>query len=299
VSRVSFWIKLKFAAMALCTSLPAIISGQKKFGSEDLVAQGPTSWPNRSVAIHFHLHHQDYIAKLMSGLRRLEGLSFELWLTTSSHQTLKELECLLFAEGLGSNSHLVLVENRGRDIRPFFVELKNELSNFDIVIHAHSKHSKHMNRARAEKWIEILWSSIFSSSRHLAKVLDAFNRHPEVGLYYADSRSIVRDQNWSWGASYKWSQKHPSPRPPRSAVFSFPAGSFFAVRGNLYGLIADEVSDEFFESEAGQLDGTYAHFLERYIGWKAHEIGMAHLLGAIEGDLLLCSRGQIGGRSRF
>ena len=289
---VSFWSKLNSAALALRTSLPAIIRGQQKFTSEEPVGQDPASWPNSSVAIHFHLHHQDYIAKLMSGLKRLEGLPFDLWLTTSNHQVLTELEGLVFSGGLSSNSHLVLVENRGRDIRPFFVDLKNELSDFDIVIHAHSKHSKHMNRARAEKWIDILWSSIFSSSKHLAMVVAAFNRYPQVGLCYADSRSIVREHNWSWGASYKWSQKHPLPRPSKSEIFSFPAGSFFAVRGKLYRLIAGEVSDDFFEAEAGQLDGTYAHFLERYIGWKAHEVGMSHLLATEDGALLVCSRSR-------
>ena len=161
------------------------------------------------------------------------------------------------------------VPNRGRDFAPFVLQLLpaiNEIGH-GCVLKLHTKASMHMNFGRA--WGHHMVSSLLSPS-----LLDHFLASAELGVMTPQGTLLPMSLNLADNLTGLQRLKALSSVPTPSLLdCHFPGGSMFVARTDALlpllnlGLTLDE-----FEPEAGQMDGTLSHALERWVGVAA-EIG--------------------------
>ncbi len=155
------------------------------------------------------------------------------------------------------------VENRGRDILPFLKILPRVFQDgHELVLKLHTKNSNHLNRK--EQWRNDLFKKLIGPGQ-IDRMTDIFYRNNKVGMvgpsgnilamhyYYGSNAQIVAVLSHLMGI-------HES----RLQDLNFVAGSMFYARSEaLQPVLNLGLSDDSFEPETGQTDGTLAHAVER------------------------------------
>lgn len=164
-------------------------------------------------------------------------------------------------------ARIARVPNRGRDMLPFVLAADSgALAPYRAIAKIHGKISPHLQDGG--RWRRRLISGLFPPD--CAERLEAFEALPQAQLWTADG-ALLRGIA-GWGAN----------RPRGCEIYdrafpetlAFPAGGMFWAKPAVISRLASlglGVSD--FEVEAGFVDGTTAHTIERLVGILALEGG--------------------------
>ncbi|WP_294532349.1 rhamnan synthesis F family protein [uncultured Rhodoblastus sp.] len=257
------------------TNVPTTL---ERFGDPEYGAVGPLLYydletdlpPNfaQSIAVHLHLYYVDMLDEFC---RYLSNIPARFHLFVSTQPGRGDLEALraAFVERLENCDGVTVAapENRGRDVAPFLIEFGKAILTYDLVLHLHSKRSPHSPKHAG--WRRYLFHYTLANRSTVTQILTSFHADPHLGVFQPPYHPEIRAQP-KWGGN-------------RDVVISllnrfglsylgdtcphFPAGSFFWARTDaLRPLLEGRLCLEDFDEEAGQIDGTLAHAIERLFG---------------------------------
>lgn len=206
-----------------------------------------------------HVWHVELLDEIAAALRA-GGLDWRLLITTAPERA-EAITARLRA--LRLPAELVVRENRGRDILPFLHAAERLLDEgVQVVLKLHTKRSSH--RSDGDAWRRDLIERLLRPER-VAAITRAFAEDPTLGLAAAEGH--LQPLGTYWGANrdavdyLALRMGFPPPTPERAR---FAAGSMFWLRPEALRPLLDAHLDDWdFEREKGQLDGTFAHAVER------------------------------------
>nr|WP_290693297.1 glycoside hydrolase family 99-like domain-containing protein [Halomonas sp. UBA3074] len=228
------------------------------------------NWEKRhETAVILHLYHTELWDEMASHLAYLEG-DYDLYISLPEHapegtvariqQTVPDARC-------------ATLPNKGRDVLPFLTMLSAiRPLGYGQVCKIHAKRSLH--RQDGDLWRQEFLGQLLGSKKQVASVIDAFNRHPDIGMigpaghwldyvrYWGSPQSPVRTQTLLEHLGIRISLDE----------LGFFAGSMFWCRPEAMDPLL-EMTDDDFEAEEGQTDGTLAHALERIFAAAAQAAG--------------------------
>ncbi|WP_087007519.1 glycoside hydrolase family 99-like domain-containing protein, partial [Gulosibacter sp. 10] len=231
------------------------------------------------IGVHLHVYYPELVAELCEQLRAIAH-PFDLIVTNASGAALD-------AEALRSSGakHVRVLEvaNHGRDIWPL-LQIVNAglLDPYDIVLKVHTKKSEwregHDTLAGSgREWKEGFYRDLLGGAENVDAILAELLDNPRAGVITAE-HAIVGPEHWGGDEPFvRELMRRLRLRLDRDAL-EFPSGSIYWIRGFLLqGLRALMVDEADFEPEAGQVDATTAHAIERMIGILAKEAGYSML----------------------
>jgi lipopolysaccharide biosynthesis protein len=231
------------------------------------VTQDERDWSHAVV----HAWHLDVLEHM---LPKLHVVASEMDITFTTTADKAEAVQRLTSSLPGVN-RIEIFENRGRDILPFLT-VASRLTHRGVrwVLKLHTKKSPHL--ASGDAWREDLISSLVP--KDLGKFLGRLGRDESTGII-APTGHLLPIVDYL-GANDHWLKRIYAPpwniHDNQTAVF--PAGSMYWCRlSAINDLFEGELFPSDFESEAGQIDGTLAHALERAIGIQAESAGFSVL----------------------
>lgn len=216
-----------------------------------------------------HAWYPDVLDELVRALRA-SGLDWRLVVTTAPEREADVRACIA---RLALDCELKVFANRGRDVLPF-LHVANQLldEGVEVVLKLHTKRSTH--RRDGDAWRGELLERLLSSTR-AAAIARGFADDPALGLVAAEGH--VQPLHYFWGANRDTVQLLsvllgiPEADPERDA---FIAGTMFWARLDALRPLLDAHLDTWrFEAESGQVDGTFAHAVERIIALTAKSAG--------------------------
>jgi lipopolysaccharide biosynthesis protein len=223
--------------------------------------------PSTKIAIVLHLYYPEAWTLIKPRLKPLESFGFDLFVTIPSHN-------ILFGDVIRvdySNAYIIESPNQGRDVLPFLVMASEiEKAGYLYILKLHSKKSTH--RKDGGDWFENILEHLVPSTQEgvnkLLQVIDKSNTAiiGPAGQYVsltvnfeANGMHMTRVINklYSNAKSFKVLQQD-------RKDYGFFAGTMFWARIDAIKPIVDMNYRAYqFESEKGQIDGTFAHALER------------------------------------
>jgi len=235
--------------------------------------------PRLSVCVHLHLFHTDYAEEIVGYLKNIP-VKFSLFVSVQSDVDV-EFWRTFFEEKINQLSKCIVKKsrNKGRDVSPWVVLFKEEILKHDIFLHIHSKKSDYDRKYRF--WRKYLFHNTLGSAGVGSQIYNIFERDSTVGLVYPAYYGETKAQP-AWGAN-----KDAVNELSRNILGiselkncpDFPGGSFFWCRtAILKPLMEADFRLEDFDEENGQLDGTLAHAIERFMG----------ILGSANGHKKVC-----------
>jgi len=228
---------------------------------DTLLLQAAAPREGSRIAVVVHVFYPDLWPEIAALLQHI-GEQFDLYVTLvrekSDHieRNIREH----FPEAF-----TLVFPNHGRDMFPF-VYLCNTgvLGTYDAVCKVHTKKSP--QRVDGDAWRQSLLRSLLGSGGQIDRILDLIRSTPSVGIV-APEGGIGGTENWGVNAHNLAELARRAGLEYRVQDIRFPAGSMFWVRPQILGEVAAlRLSETDFEIEAGQLDGTMAHAVERFVG---------------------------------
>ena len=214
------------------------------------------------VAAAIHMFHPELSPEFRQVLEQIPG-SIDVVFSTDSEE--KRIEIGRHFDGWTKGALDVrVVPNRGRDIAPKLTAYQDLHDKYDLILYLHSKHSGNLVDGTA--WRHYLLHTLAGSAAIAASILEAFHADPQLGIIMPQHWPPVRGWvNWStdFPASREMGRRMGLGLTPGHVV-DFPSGSMFWARPvalrPLFGL---GLCVEEFAEEAGQIEGTPAHAVER------------------------------------
>jgi len=227
------------------------------------------------VGVLMHVYYTDLVPELCEQLANIP-VPFDLIVTNASGE---ELELPLDGVPLVGHVAVLPVANHGRDILPM-VEVVNAglLDPYELVLKIHTKKStwraEHTELSgTGDAWRASLYSTVLGSPENVEELLGAFAEDPSVGIVTADE-DIVGTEFWGGDLVRTRELMRRLQLEVSEHDLRFASGSVYWIRGFLLqGLRAFAMDAEDFEPEAGQVDGTTAHAVERALGLVTTEAG--------------------------
>ena len=240
------------------------------FRQADLVEEVVSLRPR--IAVVLHLFYPDQIGLFLEYLSCIP-VGFDCFVSAKASEVRK---VSLAFEAL---SHLCRLEvksfpNVGRDMAPFFVGFGKELLNYELVLKLHGKKSPH--NSELQNWLPLTLQGLLGApwivQQHCALLSDGKIGITSVPPPQPVASAIERDGSWGHQARSFHRCARERERLGLSGLqphepFSFPVGSMFWCRAEVLKPLVDlNLRWSSFDREAGQLDGTLAHALERLVG---------------------------------
>jgi lipopolysaccharide biosynthesis protein len=228
-------------------------------GDRVQVPREPASTGTRQtpVAVIAHVHYPEIWTEAAKLLSDRMTYPFRLLVTTSGSaadisvprtSTLRDIQ-------------IIIVENQGRDILPFLRALRS-WSDFDIGLKLHTKKSP--QREDGDLWRSELLNGLLPADRTVSAIVERMRNDTRIG-FVPPGGFALSVRPWIGinqpGLNEIMGALDLKDRDIDDAFFA--AGSMFWFRREALAPLSDERVLSLFEPEAGQLDATIAHAMER------------------------------------
>jgi len=235
----------------------------------------------RTLAVQCHVYYVDVLNDMLKELSNI-SLDYTLYISTDSKDKKKAIVKMLKEHAI-SNYFVEIYENKGRDILPMILQMKNHIQKYDYFLHLHTK--KSVTLYNGMDWRNYLLFHLLGSKSNVNDILNHFEENEHLGVVYPINHEAsfyqLINKNGAIGGNQKnlekLFQKLEIANDEIDHYMTFPTGSmFFARTAAIYDLF-QVVDEEDFECENGQLDGTYAHAIERVFNLLAKKNGYEYL----------------------
>lgn len=257
---------------------PPILSAQRKLliapalvSSKEISSNGAAKSSAAKKGVFAHVFYPDLLDEVISASNNIPA-PCTIFVTTDTPAKVKVIE----DQSKLASIHPVevrLVENRGRDIAPMVVGFADRLREVDLAVHVHTKKSMHYAK-EFKAWRNYLFHSNLGSKTIVANILSLFD-NPDVGMVapedYGPISSLIQ-----WGGNLQNVQALIGMMTNNEfdisteTLLELPSGSMFWFRTKALAPLLDlSLQNYQFDPEAGQVDGTLAHAIERsffYVG---------------------------------
>ena len=211
----------------------------------------------KAHALVWHLYHIDMFEEINSEMQdRVE--IFDIYISINHECTIDDIKRVL---SIYPSANIFMFENRGRDVLPF-LKIFQIIENFgyDSLCKIHTKRSIH--RDDGLNWGKVLRTRLFDNKD---EILNSFKDDMSIGAYVAEGslggfRSIgLNKSNIEYACKLL--------NIAYADGFSFAIGTMFWCKPKaIYQLASRKLSSKYFVIENGDIDGTFAHAIERLIG---------------------------------
>lgn len=237
---------------------------------------------NRKLAIQCHVYYVDLLRDILDNISYV-SIPYDLYISTDTEEKKKEIIKILKEYSI-SNYFVKVFENRGRDILPMLLQMKDKIKNYDFFLHLHTK--KSITLANGKEWRNYLFDHLLGSKSNVNDILNHFESNENLGVVYPvpHEASFLQLINPNGGIGGNRShleelfQELNLPLEEINGQMSFPTGSMFYARTKAILDLFEHIDASKFEDENGQLDGTYAHAIERVFDVLAKKNGYQTLL---------------------
>jgi len=217
---------------------------------------GPRPHPNVRVAIVAHVYYVDLADEIVN-LRNIFPSLVPVYLTVPK-ENLRDLNAIVADR---PNIFLHAYENRGRDILPFLQLLgSGALDSYDAVLKLHTKRSPHLIDGDLRR--RLLFAMLCGERNATYRAIKAFEEE-DTGL--VGWQDCYRTDPIYWMANqHRVSEICSRMQASEFMELGFFEGSMFWFRPAAFDALRQlNILPHEFEAEAGQLDGTLHHAVER------------------------------------
>lgn len=228
-----------------------------------------------------HAWYVDMLDDILRALRA-SGVCWRIIITTAPE---REASVRSRLQDASLDAEIHVLQNRGRDIRPF-LQIADRLldEGVDVVLKLHTKRTTH--RADGAAWGRALVDHLLEPGTP-ALVLAEFERVPQLGVVAPDRHLCQTELHMGANAEALTQLRTMTGTPGHAAADAhrFVAGSMGWWRLEaLRPLLDAHLPEDMFEPELGQIDGTWAHATERFLVESVRHAGF-----------IACERHQIPG----
>lgn len=218
----------------------------------------------KKLAVMIHLYYPEMWETFQARFTYLQDVPFDLFVSIPSGKDCPQLLSDY------PDAFVAHTPNKGRDILPFIKLMKRVIDgNYEYVLKLHSKKSP--QRSKGSKWADELLNKLIPQDKKLLQeIIDILQRSDTGIIGPADNYlplsiyAVDNEPGMIRALSTIYDEKLAAEVSRKKSDYGFFAGSMFWCRTDAIShIIEADFPIRAFPREKGQLDGTFAHALER------------------------------------
>ena len=217
------------------------------------------------IAIQIHLYYKDLLEEVINKINNIP-YKYDLFISICSRVIKKEVKNYVERNSNANHFEIKLVLNRGRDVRPLLIQLRNVIKKYKYFCHIHTKKSSLINFGN--DWRNYLYNNLLGSKKIISEIINEFENNKKLGFiipefYYKVLDLYGKEPNDS---NYKYMnyiiKKLFLKYEISKNYFDYPEGDMFWARVKaVYQLF--NLNLKKFPRESGQINLTLMHGIER------------------------------------
>ena len=228
------------------------------------------------IAVQVHMFYMETVEDIICNLNKIP-YRFDCFVSTNTSEKAGKIREIFKEKCHAENVYVEVFANRGRDVAPFLLQMKNVIHEYDYIGHIHSKKTK--TGDYGDGWREYLFRHLFGEKEYLKKVFCYMEKNSQIGLVFPETYSLLIKQA-EWGGNKEECKKlleklKIQRNLPDNPVF--PVGNMFWAKTAVVSSLFDaDFSSKDFPKEAGQTNLTLGHQIERIWVYIAEHAGCSY-----------------------
>lgn len=215
------------------------------------------------IAVQIHIYYVDVLDEMISYLNQIP-YSFDCYVSTDTKEKQNRIKKIMLKKCKSRKLYVEVFENRGRDVAPLLMQMKERIFKYDYICHIHSK--KTIANDYGSEWRKYNYEHLLGNSAYLKRIFYLFETQPNIGIWIPETYPVLELQA-EWGGNrtgaakllHKLNIEMDLPGKP-----VFPVGNMFWARTDaVRKLFAYGFTSGDFPVESGQMNATLAHQIER------------------------------------
>ena len=223
------------------------------------------------IAIQAHLFYIDLLPEIINKTNNIPFL-YDLFITIVFPLNYEYIEENLKKHSKANKYEILIVENKGRDVLPFLIQMKDKIKEYKYICHIHTKKSLH-NPELGNGWRNYLINNLLGSKSIITNIIYDFEMYEKLGIIFPDFyyKNINGENNLeSSGMRYhRPNIKYMNYILANFGNFKigkkliFPNGNMFWAKIKSIHQLFEIASKIKFPDEGNQINGTIMHAFER------------------------------------
>lgn len=221
---------------------------------------------NKKIVVHLHLFYTDLSDEFIGYLNNIP-YKFDLLISVQENANIQEIKKQFQKINKVNKVIVKKSKNIGRDFSPMFVLFKNEILQYDYLLHMHTKKSVRTGKEQ-DGWRNHMLNGVLENPITIQKILSEFEENKEIGLIYPET---YYDMPY-WAHTWLKNKANCDQIAKKLNILlddeyiDYSVGSFFWVRVKaIKNFLNLNYTLDDFGKEEGKADGTLAHAIERMI----------------------------------
>ena len=133
-----------------------------------------------------------------------------------------------------NNVSIIIIENKGRDVYPLLIQMKEVINKYKYLCHIHSKKTVY-NPKFGENWRIYLFNNLLGTTEIILEILSDFENYSKLGLIFPENYYMILKFTMSVAPRIKERMNYLLTRifpgfKLSDKYFDFPAGDIFWAR---------------------------------------------------------------------
>ena len=218
------------------------------------------------IAIQAHVYYENLISEIVEKTNNIP-FNYDLFISTDSNIKKKFIQNYIIKKSKANKFEIKIFNNKGRDVLPFLIQLKNKIKKYKYICHIHTKKSNHISFGK--DWRKYLFNNLLGNQKIILEILTEFENNAKLGIIFPEIyyKVFIAYGKNVLGANLKYMESLITTIRPYLKLslknLDFPMGNmFWAKVKSIYQLFQLDLDSQI-PSENRQIDGTAMHGIER------------------------------------
>lgn len=218
---------------------------------------------NPAIAVQIHVFFTEVIGELLEAVNAIP-YAYDCYISTDTAEKKKRIEEEFVPHCTAGQIRIEIFPNRGRDVAPFLMQMKDVINDYKYIAHLHTKKSETVDFG--DQWRRFLYENVCGGRAYLLALFERMERGDKLGLIIPPFYPVI-EKGAKWAGTKSeieliLKRVGGNVLLPKEPVF--PAGTmFWAKTAAVRPLFELGYTQEDFPDEAGQVNDTLAHVIER------------------------------------
>jgi len=220
------------------------------------------------ILIQVHIFYIDLVGNIINKTNNMP-VPYDLYITTDTEEKKNYIQNDLKIYSKANKYEILIVPNKGRDVIPCLIQLKDFLKRYKYFCHIHTK--KHpQNLLNGKYWQEYLFENLLGKKSFIKQILSDFENHKKLGFIFPEPFYFINHISYSYThLNYYYVHKIFDILFPNLNIWPgnfliFPVGNMFWAKTKAVYQIFNEKVIKLVPEENGQNDNTILHAIERF-----------------------------------
>ena len=220
------------------------------------------------VLVQAHIYYTDLLEEIINKVNNIP-VPFDLYITTNTQEKKEFIENYLKLNNKANKYEILITPNKGRDVIPCLIQLKDIIMKYKYFCHIHTKKHGETDEL-GNHWKKYLYENLLGNKTIIQQILSDFENHENLGLMFPEHFYVqikyaygYNPSNWKF-INYLFDILFPDLNVKSGDIRNFPVGNMFWARTKAVYQMFNETIINSAPEERGQIDGTILHAIERF-----------------------------------